>query len=72
MTDDAELLTFFAHSHLPPKLAAVSAPFADLAHSLVRTQDPGRQRTIALEYLLIAKDAAVRSALTTRARETTP
>lgn len=53
---------FFAFSHLPEKLQAVSAPFAGLAdHVLTLPRNP--ERTVALRKLLEAKDAAVRAAI---------
>lgn len=68
-------MQFFAYEHLPPHLAAVSKPFADLAHAIVG--DGGMQegtsihfplpnnpeREMALRKLLEAKDAAVRAKL---------
>lgn len=53
---------FFAYAHLPPHLAAVSRPFAELA---VRVLELPRnpERTVALRKLLESKDAAVRAAL---------
>ena len=59
MTEHIE--QFFAHDHLPPELAAVSRPFAELPRN--------PERTVALRKLLEAKDAAVRAKL---AREVTP
>ncbi|MDQ3580005.1 MAG: hypothetical protein M3443_20890 [Actinomycetota bacterium] len=57
------LLGFFAHEHLPPKLAAVSKPFHDLAHHLADTLPGSAELTVALRKLLEAKDCAVRAAL---------
>ena len=58
------ILQFFAYTHLPPHLRAVSQPFCDLAHALVMgsaalPRNP--ERTAALRKLLEAKDAAVRA-----------
>lgn len=51
-------------SHLPPHLAEVSKPFADLAQTLLALpRNP--ERTVALRKLLEAKDAAVRARLFT-------
>lgn len=69
------ILQFFAYAHLPPHLAMVSRPFAELAHALVlgdNGPESGRvttggplprnpERTVALRKLLEAKDAAVRA-----------
>jgi hypothetical protein len=79
----AELLTFFEYEHLPPQLAAVSRPFHDLAHRLVRSEaDPmglhpdrglaleGPEASVALRKLLESKDCAVRAAIV-QGRKTT-
>ncbi|HKP06390.1 MAG TPA: hypothetical protein VJU58_03980 [Microbacterium sp.] len=55
------IMQFFAHSHLPPHLAEVSAPFGELADSIVLSLPRNPERTIALRKLLEAKDAAVRA-----------
>lgn len=57
------ILQFFAHAHLPPHLAEVSKPFADLAESMVATLPRNPERTVALRKLLESKDAAVRAKL---------
>lgn len=63
------ILQFFAYTHLPPHLAAVSRPFCDLAHAIVGTENSpplaprNAERTVALRKLLEAKDAAVRAAV---------
>ena len=71
------ILQFFAFSHLPPHLAAVSRPFCELATAIVHGTDPmenrplvsmvalpcNPERTVALRKLLEAKDAAVRALL---------
>lgn len=53
---------FFAYAHLPPHLAEVSKPFADLA-DVVMGLPRNPERTVALRKLLEAKDAAVRARL---------
>ena len=55
------ILQFFAYSHLPPHLQAVSKPFGDLAQQIVETLPRNPERTVALRKLLEAKDAAVRA-----------
>lgn len=55
------IMQFFAHAHLPPHLAEVSKPFADLAQQIVDTLPRNPERTVALRKLLEAKDAAVRA-----------
>jgi hypothetical protein len=59
---EPEVLTFFRTSHLPPILAAISQPFADVAAHILPLPDFG-QRGVSLQLLLQAKDAAVRAAL---------
>ena len=73
MSAREHILQFFTFAHLPPTLAAVSRPFAVLAHDMVGepldgvTADPARalprnpERTVALRKLLESKDAAVRA-----------
>lgn len=57
------IMQFFAHSHLPPHLAAVSAPFGELAAQLVLLLPRNAERSVALRKLLESKDAAVRALL---------
>lgn len=52
---------FFAYEHLPPYLAEVSKPFAELARRIIETLPRNPERTVALRKLLEAKDAAVRA-----------
>lgn len=56
------VLDFFAYEHLPPHLAAVSRPFAELAHNVATTLE-GPEVTVGLRKLLEAKDCAVRAAI---------
>ncbi len=70
------ILQFFAYAHLPLHLQAVSKPFCELARAIVEgdasSNSPRQapitfplpsnpQRTVALQRLLEAKDAAVRA-----------
>lgn len=57
------IMQFFAFDHLPPYLAEVSRPFAELANIIVRDLPRNPERTVALRKLLEAKDAAVRAKL---------
>lgn len=71
------LLQFFEYKHLPPHLQAVSKPFCELAHAMVRGDNVPEsgtvtigvalprnpERTFALRKLLEAKDCAVRAVL---------
>lgn len=77
MEQPEHILQFFAFSHLPPHLQAISKPFGELAHAIVHgdnTSESGTvtfgpalprnpERTVALRKLLEAKDAAVRALL---------
>lgn len=55
------MLRHFTYSHLPPELAAVSKPFAELART-IDAHCSGPEATTALRKLLEAKDCAVRAA----------
>jgi hypothetical protein len=57
------ILKYFAYSHLPEKLQAVSKPIGDLAAELESMLPEGPEKSVALRKLLEAKDAAVRAAL---------
>ena len=57
------LLQFFAYSHLPEHLQAVSQPFCELANKIVGELPSNPERTVALRKLLEAKDCAVRAVL---------
>ena len=56
-------MQFFAYEHLPPHLQLVSAPFGQLAETIVSTLPRNPERTVALRKLLESKDAAVRAKL---------
>lgn len=60
-TDD--VLRYFHYSHLPEMLQAKSKPFCELARLIIDSTPRCPQRTIALNKLLEAKDAAVRAGL---------
>jgi hypothetical protein len=60
---ESPILRYFAYEHLQPPLAAVSSWFYQLAHDIERDLPAGAEKSTALRYLLIAKDAAVRAAL---------
>lgn len=57
------LIQYFAYSHLPAHLQAISKPFGELANQLVQILPANSERTAALRKLLEAKDCAVRSNL---------
>lgn len=57
------VLNFFAYSHLPEKLQAVSKPFAELAKEVAERAPTNQETTVALRLLLMSKDAAVRAML---------
>lgn len=59
----ARVLSLFDYRHLPPHLGAVSQPFHDLAHDLIKHL-PGTDDALeCLNELLKAKDWAVRAAV---------
>lgn len=58
-----DVLKYFAYSHLPEHLQAVSKQFADLAQVVAERAPDSPETTVALRKLLEAKDAAVRAAL---------
>jgi len=55
------VMQFFAYEHLPPHLQEVSSAFARLAEQIVVLLPRNPERTVALRFLLLAKDAAVRA-----------
>ena len=57
---------WFSYDHLPEgEVRATSRLFATTAQTLVQTQEPSRERSVALRKLLEAKDAAVRGMIET-------
>lgn len=63
------ILRWFAFAHLPDDLAAVSQWFAELAGRVEAELPGGAEKSTALRYLLISKDAAVRATIEGRDRE---
>lgn len=61
--EEDRMMKWFAHSHLPERLQALSKPFGDMARFIVDTIPISAERTVALRKLLESKDAAVRAAL---------
>lgn len=57
------MMQFFAFSHLPQELQAISAKFYDLAGWIVSSLPRNPERTAALRKLLEAKDCTVRTHL---------
>jgi hypothetical protein len=57
------VMQFFSYAHLPQHLQEVSAPFSNVAWHIVATLPENRQRELALEKLIEAKDCAVRARL---------
>jgi hypothetical protein len=57
------VLAFFEFGHLPPALALISAPIADLAWNMGMTLPICAETSVGLRKLLEAKDAFVRSAI---------
>lgn len=60
---EPDILQFFAYDHLPPFLRDISAPFAELARSMVLHLPDNSEREAGLRKLLEAKDCAVRAKL---------
>lgn len=56
-------MRWFAWDHLRPDLQKVSQPFAELARWIDTNIAESSQKTISLQKLLEAKDAAVRAAV---------
>lgn len=64
--EQEHILQFFAYTHLPAHLQAVSKPFCEQAHAMVEGETAlprNPERTVALRKLLESKDAAVRALL---------
>lgn len=57
------LLRYFNYGHLPPHLAAVSAPVGELAGQMADLLPDGPELTAGLRKLLESKDCFVRAAL---------
>jgi hypothetical protein len=57
------ILRYFAFDHLPPHLAAISRPIAEVAEEMAGKLD-GPELTAGLRKLLEAKDCFVRAGLT--------
>lgn len=56
-------LRYFAYSHLPERLQAVSVPLAHLAVEMDESLPDGPEKSAGLRKLLEAKDCFVRAAL---------
>ncbi len=57
------IMKWFAYTHLPENLQAVSEPFFKLAHDIHDSLPRCAERTVALRKLLESKDAAVRASM---------
>lgn len=57
----SHLMRYFAWTHLPDPLRAVSAPFGSLASALLDQLPDGPELTTALRKLVEAKDCAIRA-----------
>lgn len=58
-----EELKYFTYDHLPENLQRIARPFAELAAGVLVLAKDKEQANNAIHYLLLAKDAAVRSCL---------
>ncbi|QYW03328.1 hypothetical protein pEaSNUABM34_00026 [Erwinia phage pEa_SNUABM_34] len=56
-----QIMQFFAYSHLPPNLQAISKPIALLAQEMDQNLPDGAERVAGLRKLLEAKDCLVRA-----------
>jgi len=54
---------YFAYSHLPERLQAVSKPLGDLAGKLEKEIPDGPEKSAGMRKLLEAKDCFVRASL---------
>jgi ferritin-like protein len=59
----AQLWQYFAYTHLPPHLQAISKPCHDLAAAMMAMLPENPEVTVGLRKLLEAKDCFVRAAL---------
>jgi hypothetical protein len=60
---DEQTLQFFGYEHLRWDVQPISALFAELAEEIVMMLPCNPQRSVALQKLLEAKDAAIRAKL---------
>lgn len=58
-----DIMRFFNYAHLPHSLATISKPFCELAWDMHDKLADGEQKEFCLLQLLVAKDAAVRTAV---------
>ena len=65
-------IKYFAYTHLPPKLQAVSKPLGDVAQLLEVLLPDGPEKSAGMRKLLEAKDCFVRSALDMPTPQETP
>jgi len=62
----AHFQTMFDYGHLPERLQAVSAQFADVAEGMLEALDDGPELSAGLRKLVEAKDCFVRQAVADR------
>jgi hypothetical protein len=68
--DEFEVDVNFSYEHLKDaELQSVSKPLCETARAVFATLPDNRERTKALDHLLYAKDAAVRSFIIERKRQ---
>jgi hypothetical protein len=61
--EEDRMMKWFGYEHLPEDLKGTAVPFYRLAQAISHGLEPGPERTVALQKLLEAKDAAVRAKL---------
>lgn len=57
------IMRYFAYSHLPPTLQAISKPIGDVAEHFDRTLPNSAEKNTGLRKLLEAKDCLVRASM---------
>lgn len=57
------IIRYFAFSHLPKSLQAISKPISELAETMDNTLPDGAEKSAGLRKLLEAKDCFVRASL---------
>lgn len=57
------ILRYFQYTHLQPHLAEISKPFCQLANTIDVNLPDDQQKEVALQKLLEAKDAAIRTVI---------
>ena len=62
-------MEYFKYDHLPEHLQEASKPFCEMAEKIEAEHAPSAEKSTTLRKLLEAKDAAVRSYMSTRKQQ---